>query len=85
MAWGVDATAKGLIIDYLLSRMTALSIMLPPGKIRELETAIPFDVGFPKTFFGAMRVTTVRITALPGRLGSMSRRIRRRLSQGVSR
>lgn len=37
-----------LIIDHLLSRMTVLGIELAPEEIREHQTAIPFDVGFPR-------------------------------------
>lgn len=37
-------------VDHLLSNMTALSIKLTPEEVRELETVIPFDIGFPMNF-----------------------------------
>lgn len=37
-------------VDHLLANVTALSIKSAPEEIRELETVIPFDVGFPMNF-----------------------------------
>lgn len=37
-------------VANLFSNITALSIKLTPEEIRELETVIPFDVGFPLNF-----------------------------------
>lgn len=56
----------------MLSDVTALSIRLTPEENRELETVVPFDVGFPTNFpFGRYILDDYSVE----RLGSMSRRI----------
>ncbi len=41
----------GRTIDHLRENIKALLLHLDPSDIDEIDTAVPFDLGFPNTFF----------------------------------